>query len=483
MLAERLAGILGPDALAPAARAVVAGEAAGRPIGVACSGGADSVALLLLLWACFPERRGRWLVLHFDHRLRGRASTADARFVARVASALGERAAIGRWTDRPADAAAVSEASARQARQRFFEAALAGAGGRVLALGHQADDVAETMLMRMSRGSGTEGLCAPRPVHPSRQPGGLVRIRPLLDLPGRVIRKALVAAGAPWREDASNFSEVHQRNRVRRKVIPALVEACGERTLEGVLLSRRLLEEDSEALDAWLEQLLPGWPGEPGSSAGITALVGKPRGLVRRALWRWLGKAGLFESLSRPAVEQLVDAVRLGRSLALSAGADRRVCCAGGCLVLETGRRDGPAGEPPEPGTLWAWNAEAASWVGPDQHMVHLQTRRLTARLREWILAGKPRPDREAFVDAARVDRGRLLVRTRRPGDRFRPLGAGGQRKLKDAFIDAKIPVGRRAWLPVVCCGDTVVWVPGFPPAQPFAINENTNTVLQLTYE
>ena len=161
-VALRLAAAVPADRLHPAvmARVNAPGSAADRRRAVAFSGGADSLALLLLLWAHWPERRADLVALHFNHRLRGRASAADASFCRRVCAGLGVAFVSGEWMH--ADKAA-GEAEARAARFGFFGRVLSRRRITGLWLGHQQDDIAETVLMRLARGSGTAGLAVPRP--------------------------------------------------------------------------------------------------------------------------------------------------------------------------------------------------------------------------------------------------------------------------------------------------------------------------------
>lgn len=190
-------------------------RAARGPWAVALSGGADSLALLLLVWAHWPERRDRLVAFHFNHRLRGRASAGDAQFCRRVCRALGIPLCAGSWAKARAGA---SEAAARAARMAFFEQELVRVGAKALWLGHQQDDIAETMLMRLARGSGTAGLAAPRPVQP--MPDGRVHLRPLTTLTKAELVAALEKIGLPWCEDASNGGADYFRNRVRQSVLP-----------------------------------------------------------------------------------------------------------------------------------------------------------------------------------------------------------------------------------------------------------------------
>jgi tRNA(Ile)-lysidine synthase len=307
--------------------------AEGRPPGerwaVALSGGSDSVALLLLLWAHWPARRGGLTALHFDHRLRGAESAADARFCAGLCRALGVPLVSGRWKARQRPR---GEAEARGARFSFFEAEMAARRIRVLWLGHQLDDIAETMLMRLARGSGAGGLAAPRAVHtfiPAR--AGVrprIHVRPLLTLKKAEIATALRGAGAPWREDSSNAKGVHFRNRLRKDVIPRWVRAAGRDALAGAALSRELLEEDELAVEAWVDALQPiGGDG----SLGVALLAGRPRAVVRRSLHRWLLQQPRAGDLSRQGFDVLLRSIERGTPVRHSLGSH-------GFAVIRRGR-------------------------------------------------------------------------------------------------------------------------------------------------
>ncbi|HVU33750.1 MAG TPA: tRNA lysidine(34) synthetase TilS [Opitutaceae bacterium] len=305
-----------------------------RKWGVALSGGADSVALLLLLWAHWPKRRRALLALHFDHQLRGAAvARRDREFCRGLCSALGVTLVVGRWhrsdlrrraTDLPAPA---NEAQARASRMEFLHH-----HARVLWLGHQQDDVAETILMRVARGSGTTGLAAPRPVH--EVAGGRVHLRPLLGLKKVEIAAALKASGGTWREDASNATDAYFRNRVRRSVLPAWQEAAGRDAVAGAARSRELLEEDDAALEAWLDHLRP---VTAKGELRLQAIRGKPRALVRRAVHRWLLSQPSAFHLSRQAVDALVGAVEIGDNTRHSLGPKQFAVIRRGVLSLKKG--------------------------------------------------------------------------------------------------------------------------------------------------
>lgn len=267
---------------------------------VGVSGGADSLALLMLLWAHWPERRSKVAVLHFNHRLRGVSANADERFCREVAESLGLSYHAGTWKEAPRVS---SEAEARAARHRFFNSALRRLHNHVLWLGHQQDDIAETMLMRLARGSGTGGLAAPRPVQP--MPEGVWFLRPLLSVKKAELVEHLRRLKIPWREDATNRERTYLRNRLRRDVLPAWQRANRERdVLSGTALSRERLEEDDAALEAWLAELNP---ISKDGSLNLRRLEGRPRGLLRRALHTWLGASCPESALSRQAFSALLE--------------------------------------------------------------------------------------------------------------------------------------------------------------------------------
>ena len=300
----------------------------GRPSrwALAVSGGADSLALLLIFWAEGPGRWGRdFVVLHFNHRLRGRAAAADARFCQGVCRSLGVRCVVGNWR---AARQGASEAEARAARHAFFAREMKRRGSRLLWLAHQQDDIAETMLMRLARGSGTAGLAAPRPVQAIND--GRLHLRPMLSLKKAEIVTALKQAGAEWREDASNEGQDFFRNRIRRTVVPAWQKAAQRDARAGAALARELLEEDDTALESWLDRLAPLRRGV----LDLRVLAEVPRAVRRRALHRWMLAVRPETDLSRQGFELLLTAVSRGTATRFSLGRSGFAVIRNGKLVF-----------------------------------------------------------------------------------------------------------------------------------------------------
>jgi tRNA(Ile)-lysidine synthase len=200
-------------------------------------------------------------------------------------------------------------------------------------MGHQRDDVAESLLMRLARGSGAGGLAAPRPVQAGAQ--GRIHLRPLLDLGKSDIVRALRAAGVPWREDATNAGKDYFRNRIRNSVLPAWSKASGRDALAGAARTRELLEEDDSALETLVDRL------GAVSLAGkldVQRLKGQPRAIARRALHRWLLRQPAKGGLSRQGFDALLSAVERGLPTRQSLGADGFARIRGKWLAFERKR-------------------------------------------------------------------------------------------------------------------------------------------------
>lgn len=329
-LAGRLAEACPKNRLHPAVLARTEGVRSRRPWVVGFSGGADSLALLLLLWAHWPAARGRLQAVHFNHRLRGAAADCDEGFCRTVCAGLGVTFLAGR---RRRGQALRNAAEARVARFAFIEARMKALRAKELWLGHQQNDIAESMLMRLARGSGTGGLAAPRPVQV--MPAGRVHLRPLLTLKHTELVAFLRAVKAPWCEDATNATDIHFRNRIRGAVLPAWSRASDRDVLAGAARSRELLEEDDGALEAWVDALDP---LTAGGMLDVRKLGAIPRAVTRRALRRWLVRQSGAGELSRQAFDALLDATVAGRATRHSIGINGFAVIRTGLLRFEPAR-------------------------------------------------------------------------------------------------------------------------------------------------
>ncbi len=472
-----------------ALRAVPGLDAAGAVV-VGVSGGADSLALLHLLARC-GEPPLRLLAVHVHHGLRGAEADADAAFVADTAAAWNIPCRVVH-VDVPGlarQARLSTEEAARRARYTALADAARAAGMRFIAVGHHADDQAETVLMHLLRGSGLAGLRGMLPVTPlsayhllpAVRPEGsaLMLIRPLLDVPRAALESYCAAHGLSPRLDSTNVDLTYFRNRLRHEalpllesLIPGLRERLG-RTAAVLAADYAVLEAQVEA--AWQQVALADSAAQVSlDRAGWRALpLALQRALIRRAVYRLRPE---LRDVSFEPVEGAVRVARIGEAGAeatLPAGLSLRVDY--DRLILSAGEDEPPPDWPLlEPGTAMpipgpvdlplpgsSWRFSLAGYDGPRQGPAW------KALLADpWC----------AVLDGAAAAPP-LILRTRRPGDRFRPQGVGGSQKVADFMINARIPARWRSRLPLLVSGDGIVWVCGWRVGEGAVVRPMTGSV------
>ena len=260
----------------------------GQRVAVACSGGPDSTALLLVLQELAPKLGCTLSVCHFNHRLRGDESQQDERFVRSLADGLGIAFDCARADVRgsAAKARANLEAKARELRYRFFRSLIEARKADRIAVGHTADDQAETVLHRFLRGSGTRGLAG---IYPVAEAG---IVRPLIEVRRQAVVQWLQARGQSWREDESNRDLRLTRNRIRHELLPIL-SGYNPRIVETLAGTGVIARDEESFWERFLPEVLA---GAARVEAGrvvleITALRELQPAVARRVL-RWaLGAA------------------------------------------------------------------------------------------------------------------------------------------------------------------------------------------------
>ncbi|MCG0239179.1 MAG: tRNA lysidine(34) synthetase TilS [Firmicutes bacterium] len=428
---------------------------------VAVSGGPDSTALALALARLAPEWGFSLHLFHLHHGLRGEAADEDARWVEALAASLGLPCTIRRVDVRALAQAEGKglEAAGRQARYQELARLAGEVGANRVATGHTRDDQAETVLLRLLRGTGPGGLAGIRPVRPLGPPAppGTTVIRPLLEVSRRETEAFCAAAGIVPRWDATNLTPDFTRNRVRHELLPLLRQfnpAIVDRLAELAEVAREeddhLAAATAEAAAAWGCRL-----GEEEASLPLAALRQLPIALGRRLIR--LAAAGFGVCLPFRHVEALLRGAREGKGcwdlpggLTAAVGPE--------ALIL---RRRTPGGTPADPGP----DAKGGPLPQPVPLAVPGETEvpELGVSFRaEWVDAPGGGPAAPDSVDLApeRLP-GPLAVRTWRPGDRIYPVGMSGSKKLQDLFVDSKVPRARRSRIPLVVAGDAVVWVVG----------------------
>ncbi len=443
----------------------------GEKIVVGVSGGPDSMALLYLLYEMREKLECTLHIAHLDHKLRGEESEADAAYVSDHARKL----------SLPVTVEAVDvltkitpkeslEGGARRIRYEFYEKVLANVDGDKVVQGHNADDQAETVMMRLLRGSGALGLSGIPPVRDNKF------IRPLIEISRSEIDEYLRQLKITPRQDSSNLSTIYRRNKIRLELIPMLEREYSPKI-------KRILQQTGELLraeDDLLTELARGAMGNCVQRLDSRTIMIRTSDLTGYHL-------ALQRRVLRLAIEMLVgdlgcfdyDHVRDLLNLAL---------CGTTGSIINLPREI--SAEKTYDGLALRHGYQPEIAVESFDYRIEVPGEVKIPALSLLIKTSKPESicgDYKAGEDKFRATfdydkiRGELHLRNRHPGDRFQPLGMSGTKKLKDFFIDEKIPRALRDSVPILTDEDNIIWIVGYRMDDRFKVTAETKTQLIVT--
>ena len=448
----------------------------GDTVVVGVSGGLDSVSLLDILSRLKAEYRLRLVIAHVHHGLRPAEGDREFRFVEGLASRYGVPFEGRRIEASSYPKGANVQAQARRFRVRFFEEVAQEWGASRIATGHHRDDHAETLLMQVLRGTG--GLIGIRPVREGTY------IRPLIEIPRERIQAYANGLGLSFCEDSSNRKRTYLRNRIRQDLIPWIRKEANPSFVDSLLQFASILEEETKCLDEVAEEALERVtrPSSPEVEVILRRdlLEGMPRAIQRRVLRRSYGRlAGSTRGLSYVHMEGICDALgkpqgRVHKVFSLPRGV--RVFLEYKAVYLT--RRD-----------LWEVTPYEVPLLLGDERLI--PEAGISLRAHRVVFDGSPPESVENRLSGMGEDRycacldadlavGEMVVRNARPGDRFRPLGLGGGKKLKDFFMDEKIPRSLRHRIAILEIGGRVAWVVGYRVDDRFKVSEGTREAIHV---
>jgi tRNA(Ile)-lysidine synthase len=444
---------------------------AGQRVGVAVSGGPDSVLLLHFMNVLARDAGLTLAAVHFNHHLRGAESDGDEALVRELAASLkmeylrGE-AEVGRVArERRRNV----EAVARELRYRFFFSLVDQGRLDRVATAHTANDQAETVLMRLLRGTGTRGLGGIYPLLDGKV------VRPFLGVTRTEVMQEMASREIPYRVDSSNLSTRLQRNKIRMELLPFLAK---EYNPEIVLLLNQFAErarDEESCLERVARERAHPWRVREGKEERIPVrvLLEIPPALARRVLRQMLQRVrGSLHGLAHAHIESL-------RQFAAGAQSGKIQTLPGGAVARK------------EFSWLVVAPASQGSAGGDFSYPVtfpgELAVRELGLTFRFKILnrndPGKAYNLRELLGLDPQKLAGELVLRNWQAGDSLCAVGSRGARKLKELFRERKIPQALRESWPVLLCAGQIVWVRGFPPAKGFAATDQTQQVLIMEEE
>ncbi len=433
---------------------------------VSVSGGVDSITLLRLLYELKDEQDLELSVAHLDHGIRGVASEEDAEFVREVAGKLGLPSTVEKRDVKDlSDTAFSLEEAARRVRYDFLEEVKKKEAADYVALGHNRDDQVETVLMHLIQGTGLRGLGGMDPVRD-------FYVRPLLNTSRREIRDYAETNGLNYRQDETNRDTDHLRNRIRHELLPELEENYNPQIRKKVKELSSLADEarsfiqekvtkEIEELDVEREDDQIRFQRE-----GIQKLHPYLKKAVLRRLI--LKVRGSLKDVTSSHVRKVIDQLEKNPTVAqLDLPGVRFILRNGTARFLEARKKVSENTR-----VEFDYEIELGEALVLEEAGMELTLQRTP---------GQDIPDPGDFsadsltevVDWSKVEQP-IHVRNRKPGDRFVPLGMDGEKKLKDFFIDEKVPREERNYVPLVCDRNGVIWVVGYRIDERYKIKHTT---------
>jgi len=453
---------------------------AGDGVLVGVSGGSDSVALLLSLLSL--KRRGRLRcglhVAHLNHMLRGAEADADERFVRRLCARL----RIGLTAERrdvrtfASEKKLTIEEAAREVRYDFLLEVAKREGCNRIAVGHNADDNVETITQRIIRGTGVRGLAGIPPVREMSSRPRIVVIRPLIRMWRCDIESYLRARGERWRTDSSNLRDDYLRNRIRNRLIPLLEAEYNAEVKRAVLRLGEIAREvtgyiEQEAAKAERAALLKADRNEvvidTGAIRSIPAAV--QQALLRRVL----------ERLGVPLKGMGLEGFRRLMSLCAGEGT-RKIQMPRGFFAERKGGQVAIYKRSAAPPTSLRVPLPVPGRAAIPELGIEVAGEVVEGGLEVFRSLVEKKTPLEEIIDFDAVEQP-LEVRLWRRGDRFKPLGMKGMKKLQDFFTDLKVPADERRRVPIVATRAHPIWVVGYRIDDRVKVTARTRRLLRLS--
>ncbi|WP_026895565.1 tRNA lysidine(34) synthetase TilS [Clostridiisalibacter paucivorans] len=442
----------------------------GDNILIGVSGGPDSMALFSLLREISIEMSLTLLVAHVNHGVRGEAADKDEEYVKDICKKWGipfyskrvnmdEYAKIHGLT---------SEEAGRALRYGFFNEILKKKEGGKIAVAHNKGDQAETVLMRFIRGTGVDGLKG------IEYKNGNI-IRPLLDISREEIERYCETENLSPRIDKTNLEPIYGRNKIRLEMIPYIQDNFNEGIIDTLCRMANLMEVDGEYLNecakrSYKEVL------EQKTRYEIRLNIYKFLSLhnaikgrvIRHALECLLGHLTGIEERHIRSIIELVSTKKVGKTIDMPYGL--KVYISYEDFLIK--KKD-----------FYITKDYKVKLDMDKENLLHPIDAKITCKvfdINEIHTKSKHRFIK--YFDYDKIKDG-LYIRNRRSGDRIKPLGMNGTKKLKDFFIDQKIPKYLRDSIPIITDGDGIVWIVGYRIGDPYKIDENTKKILMVKYE
>ncbi|MBV7276386.1 tRNA lysidine(34) synthetase TilS [Clostridiaceae bacterium UIB06] len=441
----------------------------GDKVIVAVSGGPDSICLLHILYALKDELQITLYAAHVNHCLRGEEANEDELYVKRFCENLNiefrsKRVDINQMAETRKMS---SETAGREARYEFFYDLKKEFKAQKIAIAHNANDQAETVLMRIMRGTGMEGLIGIRPVRDN------IFVRPLIRCIREDIEKYCSNNNLNPRIDKTNLEPIYARNKIRVQLIPYMKKNFNENIIEVLNRLSNVIKVDND----YLEDIAKEKYKKYCDINKEKVIISKEAFLENEAIIARIIRLALYDvssnlyNFERIHIYDVLDIQRhsTGKMLMLP----NKVCVKNnyGNIVICKKQKDNPD--------------ETYSKYILNNGLNELKDVNLKVTLELTNNSIDAVSERETFIKYFDYDKikGDISIRYRKDGDRFTPLGMRGSKKLKDLFIDLKIPRDERDEIPLICFNDEIAWIVNYRISELFKVDKNTKRILKIIIE
>jgi tRNA(Ile)-lysidine synthase len=438
----------------------------GELVLLAFSGGVDSTALLHILLSFKEEINFKLALAHFNHMIRGEEADKDENFVRDVAEKEGLKLEIGRY-DVPMLAKKQSlslEDAARKARYEFLFRTAQKLNAQKIAIAHNRGDKAETFLINLLRGSGAKGLSGMKPVQHKI-------IRPLLECQRGEIEQFLKKRHIQYRIDSTNIDTKYIRNRIRHNLIPYLEKQFNQ-NIESILVHEAdIIAEEDNYLQAEARKIFDKISeiDEKESHFKINSLIELHKALQRRILR--LAIQHIKVDLKRITWSHINDIIQIF----IAPSNEAKITLPQGIIHKKCNKEIIIGTNLIKTKVEFSKNVTIPGSVNikeiDESYIIKLE--QIKAEKKLYI----QKNNKKAFLDAEKIEK-QLLVRNRREGDIFFPLGSKGKKKLKAFFIDKKIPRQKRDMIPLFISRGEIAWVAGLAIGEHFKLSSSTRKVV-----
>lgn len=442
----------------------------GDKVIVALSGGPDSVCLLHILYTLKQKYNLTIYAAHVNHCLRGEEADADEEYAKKLSARLGiecfvKRVDINKLSK---ERGLSSESAGREARYEFFEELRKRLQANKIALAHNANDQAETVLMRIIRGSGMEGITGIKPIR------GNIFIRPIINIRRGSIEKYCEVNDLNPRIDKTNLENIYARNKIRLELIPYIEENFNEDIISTLNRFADTISRDNDYLESLSQEMYKSYCEKKEHKVIIykeafeeqEAILTR---IVRKAISEIKGNLYNVEKVHIYDLLKLQDGTT-GRKINLP----DNVTAFNNYGNIELSR-----------------NKTSSKNEAQSEYTLSIDTKKLIEKFNISISLRIISPNERInfkdgeytkYFDADKV-KNKVIVRSRKDGDRFTPFGMKNSKKLKDFFIDLKVPQEERDKIPLICFDEEIGWVVGFRISENYKISKDTKNILEIKIE